>query len=37
MILNDEKKEDDSKQDKAEILKKLKKGQTVLVKELDNM
>ena len=35
MILNDEKKEDDSKQDKAEILKKLKKGQTVLVKELD--
>ncbi len=35
VILNDEKKEDDSKQDKAEILKKLKKGQTVLVKELD--
>ncbi len=35
VILNDEKRDDDSKQDKAEILKKLKKGQIVSVKEID--
>lgn len=34
-VLNEDKKDDDSKQDKADILKKLKKGQTVLVKDIE--
>ena len=34
-VLSEEKKDDDSKQDKAETLKKLKKGQPVSVKEIE--